>query len=102
MDRGIVGETSTAAEGEKMNLRIELPPHIEELLKSKAAQAGLDVEAFVLETISERLEPKTDGNLSSISAEQFSEWIANWSKQFPVLDHQIDDSRESIYAGRGE
>ena len=85
-----------------MNLRIEVPLHIEELLKLKAAQAGLDVEAFVLETISERLKPSSDGNMSSISAEQFSKWIANWSKQFPMLDRQIDDSRESIYAGRGE
>jgi len=37
-----------------------------------------------------------------ISTSNFSQWLREWSSRFPKLEHPIDDSRESIYAGRGE
>jgi pyocin large subunit-like protein len=43
---------------------------------------------------------------TSISAkrrsEQFRERLDAWTRLNPVLDHEIDDSRESIYERRGE
>ena len=89
-----------------MNLRIEVPANLESLLRLRAKEAGVNVESYVLNTISERLAcvptecvPPEE---SDLSAEQFSQWITKWANQFPTSDGQIDDSRESIYAGRGE
>lgn len=84
-----------------VNLRIEVPANLEVLLKERAQQAGVPIESFVLQAVTERLaEPETTD--SSIDAEEFSIWLRQWADRFPKLDHVVDDSRDSIYAGRGE
>lgn len=85
-----------------MNLRIDVPADIEKLLKAKAAEAGVAVEAFVLAAVNDRLASSENVDAAALSAEQFSNWLVEWSKKFPVLEHPVDDSRESIYAGRGD
>lgn len=87
-----------------MNLRINIPPELEQVLQRRAAQAGLRVEDFVLEALSERLgtAPSSVSRDASLTVDQFAIWIDAWVKRFPVLEHPIDDSRESIYSGRGE
>lgn len=84
-----------------VNLRIEVPANLELLLKQRAQQSGVPVEAFVLQAVTERL-AETEGRESSVSAEEFSLWLRQWSGRFPKLGHVVDDSRDSIYAGRGE
>lgn len=84
-----------------MNLKIEVPANLEPLLRERAAQAGVPVESFVLQAVTEQL-AATDAPGAAIGAEEFSAWLRQWAAQFPKLDHEIDDSRESIYAGRGE
>ena len=37
-----------------------------------------------------------------LGSEGFPERLAAWIKLHPILDHPVDDSRESIYAGCGE
>lgn len=84
-----------------MNLRIEVPANLENLLMLRAKEAGVDVESYVLEAISDRL-ATVPNEPSELSAEQFSQWLTKWAYRFPTPEGQIDDSRESIYAGRGE
>jgi hypothetical protein len=64
-----------------------------------------------LQTIAEDAVTKADvGDApsvpTSISArrrsERFRERLNAWTRLHPVLDPEIDDSRESIYEGRGE
>ncbi len=85
-----------------MHLVINVPSHLEMRLANEAAQAGLGVEDFVLETLNDRLEPARGQESKALSGEQFLQWIRDWADQFPVIDDPVDDSRESIYAGRGE
>ena len=84
-----------------MNLRIEVPSDLELLLLKCAEEEGVPVEAIVLAAVTDKL-----GNTTAVSpdytADQFSTWIRAWADRFPKLDIVIDDSRESIYEGRGE
>lgn len=84
-----------------MNLRIEVPANLELLLKERAQQAGVAVESFVLQAVTDRL-AEAEPTDSSMNAEEFSLWLQQWADRFPKLDYVVDDSRESIYAGRGE
>jgi phenylpyruvate tautomerase PptA (4-oxalocrotonate tautomerase family) len=48
---------------------------------------------------------QTNGNGGDPSSMTAEEWIARmkaWAARHPRVDHFVDDSRESIYAGRGE
>ena len=38
-----------------MNLRVNVPPNLEDILKTQANAAGKDVESFVLETLEQAL-----------------------------------------------
>ena len=84
-----------------MNLRIEVPANLELLLKERAQQAGVPVESFVLQAVTERL-AESETTDSSINAEEFSLWLTQWADRLPKLDHPVDDSRESIYEYRRE
>jgi hypothetical protein len=84
-----------------VNLRIEVPANLELLLKERAQQAGVPVESFVLQAVTERL-AESEVSDSTMNAEEFSLWLRQWADRFPKLDHVVDDSRDSIYAGRGE
>ena len=84
-----------------MNVNIELPSEIESQLIRKAAAAGTDVATFVKQVVTEKLieeEAAGEGKLDDPSG--FVERQNAWVKRFPVLDHAIDDSRESFYQGR--
>lgn len=85
-----------------MNLRIEVPPELEERLKATAAIAHINVEDFVLRTLRDRLDAENESAPTTSQAEPLSRWLSGWAMQFPILPHPIDDSRESIYDGRGE
>jgi phenylpyruvate tautomerase PptA (4-oxalocrotonate tautomerase family) len=48
---------------------------------------------------------QTNGNGSDPSSMTDEEWIERWERwaaSHPPVDHFVDDSRESIYSGRGE
>jgi hypothetical protein len=84
-----------------VNLRIEVPASLELLLRERAQQAGMPVESFVLQAVVDRL-AEADQSSSSIDAEEFSNWLHQWASSFPKLQTSIDDSRDTIYGGRGE
>lgn len=84
-----------------MNIKINLPDKLESILRERAAKEGIPIESFVIQAVTERL---ADSNVDTnpISTSNFSQWLREWSSRFPKLDQPVDDSRESIYAGRGE
>jgi hypothetical protein len=86
-----------------MQMNINFPAEVESALKRRAAAAGQDVETLVtnilVEEVADEVEPR---KRRRISPEEFARRTAAWIKLHPAIDHAIDDSRESIYAGRGE
>ena len=87
-----------------MTLRLVLTPELERRLSERAAEAGLDLNSFVLRVISEELEvgPQTT---NGVGAERtFAKRIAalhRWVEQQPDRPVIADDSRDSIYGERG-
>ena len=86
-----------------MNLQIHLPPNLENALKLRATAAGKDIASFVVDALREELaqeEPTT--NFTDPAVLSFGDWLTRWRERAPKTNHFVDDSRESIYAGRGE
>lgn len=87
-----------------MALQIELPPETEARLREQAAAAGKDPAAFAREAVEEKLAVSSEATTESskLSVEQrIAEWMA-WAESHAPIGHDVDDSRESIYEGRGE
>lgn len=85
-----------------MNVSITFPNDLELVLRQRAAATGQDVETFVQQLVAERLlEEERESPLNTSPAE-FERRLDAWIQLHPVLDRAVDDSRESIYAGRGE
>jgi hypothetical protein len=49
-----------------------------------------------------RGQPGTEGPLTFSSRQEWAKAIREWAESHPRIDKPADDSRESIYAGRGE
>lgn len=89
-----------------MTLHLELPTDVEGALRARAAAAGKDVASFVAEVVAERLaepgdearKPPKHGRVERPFAERLQAWV----DLHPRSSGTVDDSRESIYAGRGE
>jgi hypothetical protein len=82
-----------------MTVTISLPAKTEQVLREKAARLGQTLEAYL-----ERL--AVESAASATAAERPpQEWVAEWrawAASHRTLPHLADDSRESIYAGRGQ
>ena len=89
--------------GQRMNLSVNVPPSLEDVLKTQASAAGKDVETFVLETLEQALGQSTQQPLKlALTHEQFREKLQHMIDLHPGGNSSMDDSRESIYSGRGE
>jgi hypothetical protein len=87
-------------------LNIPLSAENEAKLRQRAAVAGKDVAEYVLQIVEEDL-AITEVALPASPASPLKEdpWLDEfhaWVASHPRLDYVADDSRESIYAGRGE
>jgi len=85
----------------EMSLILHLPPETEAKLKEQAAAIGQAPEELALRVLEEQL------TIAGHSSQHLSadEWIADiraWAERHRNLPTDADDSRESIYAGRGE
>ena len=86
-----------------MNVNVEFPQSFEPVLLQRAAAAGKDVGLFIREFVTENLAPKPESTRKrKMSHEEFRQRLDAWVARQPVLDHEIDDSREAIYEGVGE
>ncbi|HOB72952.1 MAG TPA: hypothetical protein PKG54_00365 [Phycisphaerae bacterium] len=87
-----------------MTLQIELSPEIEARLREQAAAVGKDPAAFAREAVEEKLaasaRPAADSSKLS-NKQRAAKWLA-WVDSHRPVGHFVDDSRESIYEGRGE
>ncbi|TWT65903.1 hypothetical protein Pla123a_48140 [Posidoniimonas polymericola] len=79
---------------------MQLPPDIESQLNRLAA-SGADVQQFVAQTLREGFERHTQED-PSLSEEEWQAGFKSWVDSFPQRKTTMDDSRESIYEGRGE
>lgn len=85
-----------------MTLTLSLPPHLEARLRERAAASGKDVEGFVREAVEEKLLASEPTGPEGKTREQWAAEFKAWVESHKPVTHFVDDSRESIYAGRGE
>lgn len=87
-----------------MTLHIPLSPEAEAQLRQRAAEAGKDLVEFAREALEERLSlsPRPAAPQSPLPADQRVAELLRWVASHRPLEHDADDSRESIYEGRGE
>ena len=86
-----------------MTLKLTLSSETEAKIRAHAADLGQDIEVFVLQAVAEKLADVENGlSVSSHSGDDWAEKLHACIDLHPVASHFVDDSRESIYAGRGE
>ena len=86
-----------------MNVSVQFPVDIENALRNTAAAAGKDVETFVRDIVAERLAEEIPSPVGGrLSHEEFRAKIRELVALRGVTHGHMDDSRESIYEGRGE
>jgi predicted transcriptional regulator len=86
-----------------MTITVSLPDETSKKLKERAAETGKDVATLIREAVNEKLgvarAPTDPSDLPYVEWRRaFDAWV---ERRHPV-GHFVDDSRESIYAGRGE
>ena len=85
-----------------MSITISLPVEIESALRQRAAIVGTDVESFVRQIV---LEEVTETPVATLGGEPHPDFVARLRgtiQRHRIHHGHFDDSRESIYAGRGE
>lgn len=90
-------------------ISFQLDPNIEQKLREKARLRGQTLEAY-LQQIAEENARDANGTAAPVvlpvsTAESSESWCSAWrawAASHATLPTVADDSRESIYAGRGE
>jgi plasmid stability protein len=84
-----------------MVLNLDLSPDLEDRLTQRAAATGRSVDDVAIEALRDALSAD-----AAINPERDHEaWRARLQAiidRHPAVDHFVDDSRDSIYEGRGE
>ena len=83
---------------------LDLPNELEQKLKHRATAQGLDVTRVALDILKKELyDSATVVNPNDLPYEVWREQFEAWIKNIPQVNAGfVDDSRESIYEGRGE
>ena len=90
-----------------MTLQIPLSPETEAKLLERAASEGKDPATFVVEAIQQKLDGSNGSGTRPTLEDRTAAWdrfvthMRQWTQNLPP-GHRIDDSRETIYEGRGE
>lgn len=79
---------------------IQLDEKTADGLNAQAKALGMSLQEF-LRSIAGNGSHSTKSP-ADVPYDQWSTRLQAWAAGFPTLPHQADDSRESIYAGRGE
>lgn len=85
-----------------MTIKLDLPAETEARLREQSQRSGKPIESLVREAVEEKLagEPMSARDRTPEERiELLRQWVAGHPKREGV---DLDDSRESIYAGRGE
>lgn len=84
-----------------MAIMVHLNDEAEHRLRERAAAQGRSPEDLVNEAVAESLASQDDGRGDFSARQRVEEWL-KWTANLPRDGEAIDDSRDSIYAGRGE
>lgn len=87
-------------------MNVQLDPQDKQRIEELARESGKEPDELLRELVHEALQSrKQNGTAGSEDPEaawkSFLSATSEWSRRLPE-GHQADDSRESIYAGRGE
>jgi hypothetical protein len=86
-----------------MHLVLNIPPETEVRLRQAASESGKAPEVVALEALDEKLATPPDDQADQLSLER---WQKRFRDALAALPRStatfVDDSRESIYNGRGE
>ena len=82
-------------------MQLNLPPSTESLLRQHAIAAGKDLESFAIQFLQQQLESHEPSNPAEQNHDDWVAAITAWSNSHPRTTRLVDDSRESIYEGRG-
>jgi len=85
-----------------MAVSVHLPPETEKKLREHARASGKDVNDIVAQAVEEKLASSTSKDNGDLPATEWSRQWRAWAASHRTLDHIADDSRESVYNGRGE
>lgn len=85
-----------------MTLQLHLPPALEQQLNARAAEQGKDISEVVSEMVTMSLVAEEIAPHRKLSSEEFKRRLHAMANRYPGFGGNVDDSRESIYAGRGE
>lgn len=86
-----------------MSSPAEIKPETAELLAAQARAHGLSVDDYVRSLLPRTNEEVDDNPLyQSTTPEEWVSAFREWAASHPPLTVIADDSRESIYQGRGE
>lgn len=85
-----------------MSVSINFPDEIEHALRCRATAVGQDITTFVTKIVVEKLGSDLAPTERRHSHESFKKRLESWISLHPASTHLVDDSRESIYEGRGE
>lgn len=83
-----------------MSITIKFTPEVEEALARRAEATGKDVETVVQELVTERL--AAESSRPKMTPDEFRARLQKMIDRRPGVSTFVDDSRESIYSGRGE
>lgn len=94
------GGTIEGVMEDSMHLNIEIPDEIGNVMQQRSAAAGTGLATFVRQVVVENATDVESETHSATNVDGFIQLQKAWRALHPQLDHAVDDSRESIYAGR--
>lgn len=87
-------------------VNVPLPESVADLLSQRAKAGGLSLPEFVIWLLEQTSQNGANGHSRSadqkLAFDQFMKSMREWGEQHIPPGHFVDDSRESIYEGRGE
>jgi hypothetical protein len=93
-----------------MPITLNLPSAVERELEQRATKIGQTLEEYLQQLATREAEALQSAAFETeicyppgfASPAERSKAIREWAASHPRVEHFVDDSRESIYAGRGE
>jgi plasmid stability protein len=85
-----------------MSLSVTFPTELESALRQRAAAVGKDVDTFVREIVIDEVSEVPASSRRKRSREEFVSRLREIIESHGIKNGKFDDSRESIYSGRGE
>jgi hypothetical protein len=81
----------------------EIRPETASIIRASAEARGLSVDEFLLDLlVQENNEAGVEPFYRNATTAEWIKAFSEWTASHPTLPNVADDSRESIYQGRGE